>query len=248
MNPKTIASIVCCGMYAFFAQAEYREFTDANGRALSAKLVSYNDLQNKVTLKCEGKGIKTFPINIFSETDQQYIISWNKNQDFLSDKKLKVEFNRNKTKKTDGSWSNSWQDRKYYDCSFTIEFENRSTVDFNNVEFEYVIYYSQDHPIHNWTDRKEEHGTLYVRKTIALPKKSTKEIETEKIILFYRKVGSSSYGSTDLEGEVHGIMLNLSIKTATGETISRQIKFPSNLDHAWTPKTTDVQIKWDLDN
>ncbi|MEN7972382.1 MAG: hypothetical protein ABFR47_00960 [Verrucomicrobiota bacterium] len=241
MDLKVVALVVVLGMQVLVAKAEYREFTDAKGRTLSAKLIRYNDLQKKVTIKCKGKGIKTVPVSIFSETDQKYIASWKLNQDFLSEKKLLVEFKRRKRKNADSSYAQGSMDRKYYDCSFIIEVENRSTVDFNNVLFEYVIFYSQDKHIKRNTEKEEEHGTLYVEKTIDLPRKSPQEIETEKLLLYtYRESGYSEVWP-DINSEVHGVILKLSMKSETGETISREIKYPDNLDHVWTPKTKDVQ-------
>ena len=244
MRFKFIALLVCFGMQAFVAHAEYRKFADANGRIIEAELVRYDSSQKKVTIKRKGNGAtKTVPISIFSETDQKYIISWNENQDFLSERKLKVIFNRRKNKNTDKSSSGGWWDRKYYDCSFSIEFDNRSTVDFTDVDFSYVIFYTQEHHTKNRTDKNEEHGSLYAKKTISLPSKSTKEIETEKLILCHYKVAESSSGQPDIEGEMHGIILNLSMKSETGGTISRQIKYPDDLRHVWTPKTKNVLIQ-----
>lgn len=245
MTLKTVVLMACVGMQAFAAKAEFREFTDTQGRTLTAELISYNALQEQVTIKLKGKGNKTVPVNIFSETDRKYIVSWKQNQDFLKSNKLVVSFNRCKKKNTDNSSSSMGFIRKYYDHSFSIKIENRSPVDFNDIEFEYVIFYSQERHIKDWTDTKEEHGTLYARKAISLPKKSTREIETEKLLLI--NVSSEPRHSVisvspDLKGRVNGIILNLSMKTETSETISRQIKFPENLNHVWTPRTKDVQI------
>lgn len=241
MNPKTIALIVYCGMYAFFAQAEYREFTDAQGRTLSAELIRYNAKQKKVTLKCEGKGIKTVPISIFSETDQSYIISWNKNQDFLSDKTLKIECHRIKKKNTDLSSEYYYMSRKYYDFNYSVELENNSYTDFNNVTFEYVIFYSQDKHINNNHDIKEQPGTLYKTQVMDIPSRSTKELETDKVILYTYRESGYSEDWPDIRSEVDGIMIKLRLKSETGETISKTFTFPDNLNRVWTPKTKDVQ-------
>ena len=131
--------------------------------------------------------------------------------------------------------------RKYYDCSYRITLKNGSTTDFNDIKLEYVIYYTQENHIHSNSDKKEDHGTLYISKTTNLPKKSTKEIETESLLLY--TYGESGYNDNwpDLQSEVQGIILNLSIKSETGETISRRLKFPEKLNHVWTPRTKDVQ-------
>ncbi len=84
MSAKLFVLMLCLGMQAFMANAELREFTDTKGRVIEAELISYNALREKVTVKLKGKGNKTVSISIFSETDQQCIVSWNKNQNVKS--------------------------------------------------------------------------------------------------------------------------------------------------------------------
>ena len=242
MNKTTLILTLCLGIFAFAARADYRDFTDSKGREINAKLIRYDATKKKVTIQRKGKGSATVPISLFSEDDQKYIISWNKNQDFLSDKLLKVKFTRWKTKNTERSRSSSWWEQKYSDCSFSIELENRSTTDFKEITLEYVIFYSQDHHIRDFSDKEERHGTLYSKNLISLPKKSKKMVETKKICLCREKIGANSYGRPDLEREMHGIMLKLSIKSETGETISRKITFPDKLSKVWTPRTKEAQI------
>ncbi len=155
-------------------------------------------------------------------------------------RRTKVKFKRRKDKDEDVSSSTGAGERNWYNCNFSIEFENKTTVDFNDIEIEYVIFYTQDHYIRKNTDKEKKHGTLYKRETISLPKKSTEEFETEKILLYHRK--PSYMGKPDLKGKLQGIILTLSMKSDTGEAISRRIKFPDNLNHIWTPSTKNVQI------
>jgi len=238
MNRITILLTLYLGIWAFAARADYRDFTDASGREINAKLIRYDPIKKKVTIQRKGKGSTTVSISLFSEDDQKYIISWNKNKDFLSPQLLKVEFTRNQSKNADTSRNDSWGEDKCYDCTFSIELENRSSVDFKQVKLEYVIFYTQDHYRNNDNDKKEEKsGRLHAQKTINILKKSTTNIETQKLHLTRRKV----YRQTNLGFKMDGIIVKLRLKTDTGEAIYREIKFPDNLDHFWKASTTDAQ-------
>ena len=243
MNVKLIVLMVCIGVQSFVAKAEYRKFKDANGRMIEAEVLRYDAMSKKVSLNCKGKGSKTVPISIFSEADQKYIVSWSSNQDFLSDRKLKVKFSRNKDKNKNRSREYDGMSTKYYDCSYKITIENGSTTDFNDVILEYVIYYTQDKHINNRRDTEELNGTLYAKKTISLPKKSSKDIVTDKVALLEYREGGFSENWPDVKSDIDGIILNLSMKSETGETISRRIKFPDKLLFTWTTQTKDVQQK-----
>lgn len=241
MKKISIALAVCMGMLAVSAHAQYRDFTDASGRTIAAKLVRYDATRSKVTVDCKGKGVKTVPITVFSSEDQQYIISWSKSQDFLNERKLLVDFKRHKKKNTEYSEELSSMSSIYFDCGFEITLENRSTIDFNDVTLEYVIYYSQDKHINNKTEIEEQEGRLYEKQQMNFSKKSTKEIKTEQVILYtYRESGYSTVWP-DIRSEMHGILLKLSVKTETGETITRLIKYPEKLKKSWSPSTKNVQ-------
>lgn len=238
---KVILWTICFGMHGVVAHAAYRDFSDTTGRTITAELVRYDATTKKVSIKCKGKGVKTVSISIFSETDQSYIVAWDKNKEFLSNRNLKTDFSRQKKKNTEYSLEQYSMSKKYYDCSYKITIKNGSATDFKDVTLEYVIFYSQDKHINNNLKKEEQQGTLYVKKTITLPKKSETEIETDKLLLYtYRESG---YGVNwpDIQSEVHGIILKLSIESKTGETIFRKMKSPEKLNHVWTPRTKNVQ-------
>ena len=56
------------------AQADFREFTDSQGRTIRAKIFSTDGLMVQLELE-DGSGYET-PINVFSANDQAYIKSW----------------------------------------------------------------------------------------------------------------------------------------------------------------------------
>ena len=243
MKTIYIALSLIMGMQVMAASGDYREFTDAQGRKITAKIVFYNVDKDKVTIQLKGqRSNKTVPISIFSNEDQQYIKSWSEYQDFLNERVLKASFKRFKNKDENNSSSGSSWERKNYDCTFLIELQNRSMIDFKNVKCEYVIFYDQEHTKNNNTMKETRKGTFYTSKTIDLNSKSSKEIRTEKVNIHHYKVVATSYGRPDLEGEILGIRLKLTLKTKSGESISREFAFPDTLKRPWTSKTKNVEL------
>jgi len=242
MRLKLFMLVACIGAQASLATVEYRTFTDTKGRAIEACIVRYDAAKKKVTLRCKNKGVKTVPANIFSEADQAYIASWNDAQYFLGKRSLGVTINRVSRKNTDASIEQGAMARKYYNHGFNIKIKNSTTLDFNDVTLEYVIYYSQERHIKRNTEKEEKQGTLHVEQAINLPKKTTREIKTETVSLYtYRESGYDEHWP-DLDGDVDGIMLRLSMKTASGETVTREVKYPEGLKRVWSPKTRNAQI------
>lgn len=244
MKFKWSVIIMCIVASAGFAKAEYRKFTDAQGRVIDAKVISYDHVKGKVTIERKGRGgSTTVPTTIFSKEDREYIIAWSQNQAFLDKRFLKVEIGRKRKKNTKKSKTNYDSVFTAYDNTFSLELKNTSKTDFKDIQFEYVIYYTQEQHTNGKREKKERKGTLYVKKNINLPRKSSKEMVTENIIITSYREGSYSTGYVwpPLDGEVHGIIIKMGMETASGETISRIILFPQGFDRAWTPKTTDVQ-------
>ena len=222
-------------MQVLAAQGDYREFIGADGRTIVAKLVAYDDLSKKVTVQPKGKGFKTVPLTLFSEIDQAYISSWKDRQDFLSATKLKVSVQRQKNKDEESSSiSDDSTDNLYYDCSFILTFDNRSTTDFNDVKFEYVILYSQDRHTDGLSQKKSKNGSTYGRETISLPAKTTRDFETEKVVIYNYNTGKS--GEKDLEGGVDGILVKLTWKSPSGDSVLREFRFPEHVKGIWRTK------------
>ncbi len=224
------------------AETKYHIFTDDQGRSIEAKIVRYDEVQNKVTVQPKGRAAMTVPVSAFSEADQAYIVEWGLSHAFLDERKLCVDIKR--IKKSDGTRGQGGysMEYKYYNHYFTIGLENKSTVDLDNVTIEYVIFYQQEKHINGNRDKVNQEGTLYKKSTFSLPSKSDKEIETDQICLKrYRESGFVNSVWPDLDGEMDGIILKLSMTTKDGETITRQITYPDNLKKAWTTKTMNVQ-------
>lgn len=244
MKKSLFVSVAACLiMPVLSAQAQYRDFTDTTGRHIKARLIRYDSIKNKVTVDCEGKGTKTVPITIFSEADQKYILSWSKNQEFLDERRVIVDFTRRKEKNTEHTEEVGNMSNKYFDCGFTIELENRSKVDFRDITLEYVIYYTQDKHTNNRMDKTEQEGRLYAKQTIDLPEKETREITTQQVLLHTYRESGYSVTWPDIYSEMHGIILQLSIRSDTGETVTRRIKYPDNLKYSWNPSSEDVQAR-----
>lgn len=227
------------------AQEDYHIFTDTQGRAIEAKIVSYDERYNKVTVKPKDRAAVTVPITVFSEADQEYVVEWSHTRTFLDERKLTLDFKRIKKSNSDkkrntGSYVSNME-YKYYDHSFEIEIENKSKVDLADIEIEYVFFYEQEHHINGNRDKVLKKGTLYEKQTISLPKKSSKRISTGVVCLKrYRESGYSTVWP-DLDGEMHGILIKMTMKTEDGETLVRQAVYPDRFDQKWTTETKDAQ-------
>ncbi|QBG47001.1 hypothetical protein EGM51_06185 [Verrucomicrobia bacterium S94] len=70
---------ICCFIHSLSARGDqYRVFTDANGRSIEAKIVQLDPSGKKVTLERKNRKTATIPVNMLSEEDQNYILSWEK--------------------------------------------------------------------------------------------------------------------------------------------------------------------------
>lgn len=222
---------------------EYRVFTDKNGREIEAKIMHMDLKGTKITVQRKGsRKSTTVPVTVFNDETQAYIKSWAQNSDFLNKRMLSVEFRKKREKVADKSTSgssgtSSWSIKSvYYGHHIEILIQNKSNRSFTDINLEYTLFYTQKHPRENQT-KKEMAGTLYEKKTISLPSKSKKEIDTKQLVLH----SYSSDIDESVEGELEGIIIHLTLQSETGETITREIVYPEKLKHLWTTETNNVQ-------
>lgn len=233
--------LVAAGVYA---KPDSHIFTDTKGRTLQASLVGYDPISKKVTVKPAHRGASTVPISIFSTADQNYIIQWSKNQSFLNERKFIVDIKRMKEKNSSAGKEGYDMSMKAYDNYFKLDFENRSNIDFKNMTVEYVLFYKQDSWTQNRHAKTSKDGTKYVKTTLTIPSKEKKEVSTEKLSLkLYRESGFDANSTwVDLDSELEGILVKLTIKTKDGDSVTRQLHYPDDLKKAWTTKTVNATI------
>ena len=226
----------------------YRTFTDKSGRTIQAKIIGADSDGTKVTLQREGSHKSTtVPVTLFDDETQAHIRSWIEISDFLNDRIFPVEFEHEYEKIADKSKAdsigltlNSWSiSSVYYGHYIEMALQNKSKHPFNNVTLEYALFYTQEY--HRNGKKEVYAGTLYDKKNIDIPARSTKEIATQQIILHRYSYVSSAYSPGDRDGELEGIIAHLTLQTETGEVVTRKIVYPEKKEFKWTTRTRDVQ-------
>lgn len=231
------------------AETEGHIFTDTKGRSVVATIVRFDEAHNKVTLKPEGRGAVTVPATAFSKSDQTYIVEWSKNQALLDERKFSIDFTRMKESDSGGRHEGYDMSTKAYENYFKIELSNRSDVELKDITVEYVVFYTQD----AWTKETRKsnrrvsetiNGTQYSKRTITMAAKSDQTIETDRLSLkTYRESDfNESYTWDDLDSEMEGIMVKVSVSTKSGDPITRQFCYPDKLEKGWTTKTKDATL------
>lgn len=224
---------------------EYRTFTDKKGRVIEAKIIRMTPNGQEVTVQRRNpKNTITVPLTVFDAETQTYIKCWSLGSDFMNNRIFSVETKRtkellaDKSTNRDGEFSSSTAREKFYGHRFNLIFKNRSSQPFRKVSLEYTLYYNQEFQTKNAHD-----GCLYKKQSISLSPKSEQEIKTEQVILkSYHSTSEGMFsGGTDLDGELEGVIIHLTLHLDNGETVKKEIIFPDNLKHKWTTKTKDAQ-------
>jgi len=224
------------------AEEPYRTLTDRQGRTIEARIVRYNEPDSTATIHPKGRAAITVPISTFSDEDQAHIIEWCHQQAFLDERSLQLDispiekFDRYNVRKDDHG-----TEKGFYQY-FIIKFENKSTVDLEGLTLEYVLFYQQErHTDAMGWDKVHRNGTLYRRDSISIPHKSEKKWQTDPIRLVeYRADSSVNTATVDLDSEMDGIIFRISMRTRSGEILTRELAYPDDLDKKWTTRTTNV--------
>ncbi|MBN2162834.1 MAG: hypothetical protein JXR25_01875 [Pontiellaceae bacterium] len=141
---KRMLTVVFAFIMALAVRAEeYRVFTDAQGRAIEAKIISYDSV--KAVIEMERKDGQRFKVSpkLFSEDDRTYIRQWIDAYRILSDDSLQVSF----SKKNVDSFKEGLTDvevgveaHKGDIICYEMTFKNRSKKPIENLKLEYRIF------------------------------------------------------------------------------------------------------------
>ena len=237
---------LCLLIIALNATAkEYHKFTNTKGQTLLAHLIRYNDSKKTVFLDCKGKGGKTVPISVFSEEDQQYILDWNLSKKFFDNKVLTVSFKKKKEKLPEKTIDHEFDVTFFWDAWIDVVIQNKSASSFDDVTVEYTLYYTEEIPKGGYENRNESEkklGTIYAKQTLNLRKNSKAPFSTEKVELSVYSGREGLWPS--MKGEMEGMILKMSFKLNSGETIVRTIRYPKNLEREWTTENQTIERNW----
>ena len=242
--------LVLSGLLAVFsdaAQEEYRMFKDAEGRTIEAVLIRYNQPDKTVTIRPRKRSATTVPINMFSKEDQTYIIKESQRRAMLDTKQLSIDVNHIEKFDRDNVLRDDFGEQRRFYHFYSITMENKSSIDLD-VSLEYVIFYRQEKHVYGEEWRmQEKEGTLYRMVPISIPHKSGREYATHPVLLTqYRVDGNNDPATTpkaDIDGDPEGIMIRISMKTADGEILMREVSYPDDLDRTWTSRTLNAQVR-----
>ena len=227
---------------SILAESEYRIFTDTEGRAIEARIMSCDARSGKVTVERTNNRKITVASTIFSEADQAYIKEWNSAQGFLSNSKFRISVQKKKGKTGNDK---SQTKRSKPPCHYEIQLDNRSGTLFTDLRVECCTYVSTE----NLGSGKDKLNVMHDRENkIQVADRGRHVVKTKEIELFryYRSVTdtdvdqyshttySTSYSKTN-EDDIEGIRIRVYLQTPSGNTFMREIYEPKSIakKHEW---------------
>lgn len=227
----TLTLSLFSSLVAFAGTDSFYNFEDQEGRTLQAKIINFDARRNQVELQRKnGRRAKVDPA-IFTEESQNFIRDWKACQVFESTMKFKISGEKEQLenwKKNDGGII-----RNYEKLAYSITFENGSQVDLPPIQVEYQIFYEQEvlEPGAQITQKEYISHTVELEE---LKKQSDDSIKTKSIIIYKQHLagGYDGYigGLPDRQnGDLKGIWLKLTLKTASGLTAIRELEIPKSL-------------------
>ena len=236
--------------------ADYRVFSDPNGKEIEATILRVYPDKNQIKLDLKDKGVKTVPISLFSEQDQEYIYQWNHAYTKLSDLKVSIEAESEKSDKVAGE-ADGWHpypntEMEYTTTKYEIEIKSKSDEAISDIAIDYCIHFQHtineikfiyqyiegtgyyrdgDKPQPERTEKKTVTGNLNIPSLAAGDSETT--FTKEAIIENGRKIKSSTATKkgTDwlMEGDVEGILVRISIPFGDGDVVSMEYSDPKRL-------------------
>jgi hypothetical protein len=227
---------------------EYRDFSSADGQTVRARILTYVELKEAVVLERTDRKSFTIPIRALSEADRDYILQWNKNQTFLSDRffKISAKRNRNDVDEHTHAFVVYNAEQKVYEHGFDVEFVNSSKVALNNLEVEYCIYYEQD--FISGGKQLTLQGVKYGSAKLDDIDPQRKSRFITETVFTHKQTLDADWNYTSgiqnvQDGEVHGIRMRVHMTTETGEKVTREYCLPSMMSQQdWKTSSVNVGI------
>lgn len=241
------AWFMVCMIPLFTKGGEFRVFTDTQGRAIEARVLSFDHVKEEVEIeRKDGKRVWVSP-KLFSGDDQQYVKDWVTAYRILSDDTLRISFDKIKV----DSFKEGMNDEERVSTAskgeiirYEITLSNRSKnpIQGLKVEYRYFIRVEKDS-----TDKVSlknvPKGTLSVNRIEPGEKVviKTKEVRVETR---YSKTVQSRPGNSFIgyaidqisDDKLLGIWLRIYGPPVEGEPPVRDVCFPEDLQK---------EVKWD---
>jgi|GEM_PF-3389995 len=228
-----------------FADAQYHDFMDTQGRTVRGRVLRYDALSMQVTIETDNRRTATVPVTVFDDEGQAYINEWAKAQDFMDENSLKIEVSRKENDDDSESYDTLNMDMDVENHSYEIELKNRSTTPLNNLKLEYCIYYEQDEVVKHkqTTDQGVLCGTLDVPD---MRPKSEQTLMTEGVTIYKKTLDADWMYYADIKnvqkGDVDGIWIRITMTTDTGKEFVRDYCLPDSLNNKRTWTTTSTYV------
>lgn len=223
-----------------WADNTHRDFTSTNGCTIKGRLLDF-DIKNRIATILRAGRVKPChaPIDLFCDSDQQYIQTWAFEREFrdslhISVTLVEVEGNIEVKDKR--------YDPQFIMCqAYELKLKNTSDTPFVEAEIQYAIFYEQTE--RRGSTRNKEEGVLCSRIGIGTITRGTQPDLTTKSVLIYDEgqgQDTSLFGSNgSAVGEIAGIWVRLTATLPSGERVTRDYCFPDDLmnDREWTMTT-----------
>ena len=212
--------------FAMGVRAEYRDFLDAQGRAVRGKVLKYDPNNKRVTLERANKKLARTPIEVFSEEDQAYILDWYAGQTFANERAFNISVKRMTEETTNSKGSEKWNNaHEVENKSYLVRLENKSSVSLSGLRAEYCVFYEQRSFVNK--EKVTELGLLYGQfKLGEIPARSTQESSTQNVMVY------KSRSDKAVLGQVIGIWLRVHMETESGVKMTRDYKLPDSLGNS----------------
>ncbi len=216
---------------------EYRIFTDAQGRAIEAKIIAYDSSKAKIRIERKDGGAFWVAPSLFSQEDLKYIKEWVKADQILSDDNLRIAFKK-KTKTAKKKDSEGKLTFNGTELQYEITLNNRAADSLDSLRVDYCYFIqkrSRENTIGDWTIRRVKGSATLQRinaraSTTILTKTETfgDEIAQVRVVDTYK--GFTGYDEKKVsEEEIMGVWLRISGPKVGGEPVYRDVCYPAEL-------------------
>lgn len=226
---------------------EFRIFTDTQGRAIEAKVLSYDPVQGQVEIeRKDGKRVWVSP-RLFSEDDQRYVKDWVAAYRVLSEECLRISFDKQKIDSFKQGMTDDQSDRpmKGDIVSFEVSLQNRSKKPIEGLKIEYRYFINVIGSGQAADLLKTTPVVQYTVRHIDPSDRASFTTEELRIETHYNKIpvwanatgGISGFEyEKQTEDDLLGIWLKIYGPEVDGEAAVREICFPEDLSENY---------KWD---
>ena len=215
-----------------------RAFTDTQGRTVKGQLMGFDGHKQLVTIQREDSSKPCqAPLAVFSDTDQQYIQTWNFEHEF--NHSLRISVSRKTFRKPDTVNVKRCRAECIKNIGYVVKLENQSTNRFESVEIEYCLFYRQGG---RKRDRlKFDEGVQCGRfKVGSIGPDSCQYLKTEPVLVLDESGPTGLFGRSEgVRGEVVGLWLRVHATSPSGVVITREQVSPAGLGNSkvWTSTT-----------